>query len=83
MTLKSMPRKFEKKNIIPKLPNLEKDLLIDQQRSLHFIFDAMNFDKSWLSLPVSDWKNHEGFKEIESFVRNILVVNDTAERGIK
>ena len=34
MTLKSMPRKFEKKNIIQKLPNLEKDLLIDQQRSL-------------------------------------------------
>mgnify|MGYP003312285144 CR=1 FL=1 len=49
----------------------------------HFIFDQMNFDKSWLSLPVSDWKNHEGFKEVESFVRNILVVNDTAERGIK
>ena len=37
----------------------------------------------WLSLPVSYWKNHEGFKEVESFVRNILVVNDTAERGIK
>ena len=37
----------------------------------------------WLSLPISDWKNHEGFKEVESFVRNILVVNDTAERGIK
>ena len=49
----------------------------------HFIFDTMNFDKSRLSLPVNDWKNHEGFKEIESFVRNILVVNDTAERGIK
>ena len=37
----------------------------------------------WPSLPVSDGKYHEGFKEVESFVRNILVVNDTAERGIK
>ena len=49
----------------------------------HFIFDTMNFDKTWLSLPVNDWKNHDGFKEVESFVRNLLVVNDTAERGIK
>ena len=49
----------------------------------HFIFDTMNFDKTWLSLPVNDWKNHDGFKEVEIFVRNMLVVNDTAERGIK
>ena len=33
MTLKLMPKKLEKKNIVPKLPNLVEDFLIDNQRS--------------------------------------------------
>ena len=29
------------------------------------------------------WKDHEGYCEAEKFVRNFLVTNDTAERGVK
>ena len=29
----------------------------------HFIFDTMNFDKTWLSLPLNDWKNHDDLRK--------------------
>ena len=48
-----------------------------------FIFDALNINKDWLVKPISEWKNYESFCEMKSFVENLLVTNDTAERGIK
>ena len=43
----------------------------------------MRFDKTWLWLPIDEWKNNESYKEMEIFVKNILITNDAAERGIK
>ena len=48
-----------------------------------YMFDVMNFGSEWLTKPVSEWENHESFCEMKSFVKNLLVTNDAAERGIK
>ena len=49
----------------------------------YFLFDRLGFEKKWLSKPVREWKSDEGYKEMEEFVKHLLVTNDTAERGIK
>ena len=49
----------------------------------YFLFDRLGFEKKWLSKPVREWKSDVGFLEMEEFVKNLLVTNDTAERGIK
>ena len=47
------------------------------------IFDCFDFKKDWLDKPVDTWENYESFKEMENFVRNLKLTNDTAERGVK
>ena len=49
----------------------------------HFVFDVLNFDKTWLDLPFSEWSLHEGYIELKNFVNTMLVTNDAAERGIR
>ena len=49
----------------------------------HFIFDKFGFSKEWLRRPVEEWKSSPGYLELEDFLRNLLVTNDSAERGIK
>ena len=64
---------------------------IDEQSKLHdfigtetwFIFDALNLEKDWLYDSPEVWISNESFKKGQSFVANIKVVNDAAERGVK
>ena len=48
-----------------------------------FMFDQLGFSKEWLGKPVDTWKNYESFCKMETWVRNLKVTNDTAERGVK
>ena len=48
-----------------------------------FLFDILNFEKGWLQKSVSDWDSDAGFCEMRSWVHNLKVTNDCAERGIK
>ena len=48
-----------------------------------FLFDNLKIGKEWLNKPVNTWSSYESFREMESFVKNLMVTNDTAERGIK
>ena len=49
----------------------------------HYLFDRLHFKKDWLNEPVENWKNNPDYGEMENFVKNLLVTNDTAERGVK
>ena len=71
------------KSISSFLSELEKTCNLVGKNAIHEIKTDNEF---WqiMAKSASQWlENHERFKKIESFVRNILVVNDTAERGIK
>ena len=48
-----------------------------------FLFDKLNFSMEWLDKPVSSWNNYESFREMETWVKNLKVKNDVAERAIK
>ena len=43
----------------------------------------MDFKTDWLQKPIQSWKDDSGYLEMEEFVKNMLVCNDPAERGIK
>ena len=49
----------------------------------YYMFDQVGFKKDWLKRPVEDWKNCPDYLELEDFFKNLLVTNDSAERGIK
>ena len=40
-------------------------------------------DTEWLIQDASSWEHSAGFKSLQSFVKNVLVTNDLAERGVK
>ena len=48
-----------------------------------FMFDRLSFSREWLDKPVDTWKNYQSFREMEKWVRTVLVTNDAAERGVK
>ena len=48
-----------------------------------FMFHVTKLKYEWLNRPVHEWKNYDSFLEMESFVKNLKVTNDTAERGVK
>ena len=39
-------------------------------------------DSSWLSQPVSEWERDEGYLAYRHFMRNMMVTNAVAERGV-
>ena len=49
----------------------------------NFLFDVLNFDRSWLNLHVSEWKNSESYRCMEDFVHHLKTTNEAAERGVK
>ena len=49
----------------------------------HYLFDKLDFKKDWINQPVKNWKNNENFQEMAKYVKNLLVTNDAAERGVK
>ena len=48
-----------------------------------YLFDELRFGKDWLYKPVSDWEKDPSFCEMKSWIKNLNVTNDCAERGIK
>ena len=47
------------------------------------MFDILQFDKSWLNEPFTDWHLNEGYNQMKDFINTMFVTNDAAERGIK
>ena len=48
-----------------------------------FIFDVLGFGKDWLYMPIAQWENNKNYCEMKSWVQNLKVTNDCAERGVK
>lgn len=48
-----------------------------------FMFQVLKFGRGWLKRPPSTWQTDPDFQAMQTFVRHLLVCNDTAERGIK
>ena len=48
-----------------------------------FLFDQLGFGKDWLYMPPTAWEINDNFQKMRSWVRNLKVTNDCAERGIK
>ena len=46
-------------------------------------FRILKLESSFLDLPVESWDKDEGFKAAKTVVKNLKVVNDSAERGVK
>lgn len=46
-------------------------------------FSRFGLSTEYLSLDPSEWEKDEKFQDNSSFCRNLFVVNDTAERGVK
>ena len=74
-----------KKVILPKSRALVTRLQLSDfvKSESHFVFDVLNFDKSWLDIPSSEWHLHEGYIELKKFVSTMLVTNDAAEKALK
>jgi len=49
----------------------------------HTLFQSLHIGNTWLGKPVNQWKEDPDFIVAETFVRNVKVVNDAAERGVK
>ena len=47
-----------------------------------FLFDQLGFGKDWLFMPITEWENNQNFCEMRSWVLNLRVTNDCAERGV-
>ena len=48
-----------------------------------YMFDIMGFKKDWLRKPIHLWKDDSDYMEMKNYVKNLLVCNDPAERGVK
>ena len=48
-----------------------------------FLFDKLGFAKDWLYMPVTTWETNENFCKMRTWVLNLRVTNDCAERGVK
>ena len=91
MALKLSQVEPPKEGFLPGCPNLVDLTLYGDNPKLSnfiqggslFIFEALNIKKDWLVKPINEWENDESFCEMKSFVENLLVTNDAAERGIK
>ena len=46
-------------------------------------FKILNFEHDWLSQPVEKWEESESYQKMKTFVINLKVTNDAAERAIK
>jgi len=46
------------------------------------LFETARFNDSFLDVPVETWLNDTSFKTAETSVKNLLCINDYAERGV-
>ena len=49
----------------------------------HLLLDTLGIECDWLLQPVSTWSGSDGYNKALEYVRNVKVVNDIAERGVK
>jgi hypothetical protein len=47
------------------------------------LFEIMQSSYEWLQTKPTEWNNNEDYKRMETFIENLKVVNDPAERAIK
>ncbi len=47
------------------------------------LFHLLDADGDWLNIPPQQWDENQEFKQMSDIVRNLAVVNDAAERGVK
>ena len=47
------------------------------------VFDILGIKGDWLEKSVTEWEDFPEFLTLQSYIDNLKVVNDTAERGIK
>ena len=82
------PKKYDKgyPNPVP-LPTDESGMVRTLSDSIMngsmFLFDELKLGKDWLYKPVTEWGKNENFCEMKSFIENLKVTNDCAERGVK
>ena len=47
------------------------------------LFHLLETNGAWLALPANQWNTDAEFSEMLAVVKNVAVVNDAAERGVK
>ena len=57
-------------------------VLIEKESWLVFDLLKLSGAQDWLLTPVSDWHLSPDYIKLEKLTRNLVVVNDLAERGI-
>ena len=82
------PKKYESGYPMPvQLPQNKKGLDRKLSDSVMdgslFLFDKLGFAKDWLYMPVTTWETNENFCKMRTWVLNLRVTNDCAERGVK
>ena len=86
------PRPSNFKTVKPKFPNIlfsathdppKLSSLVSSDSWLLFSLLHLEGSQEWLQTPVHVWKVFADFRKLETFVLNVSVTNDLAERGIK
>ena len=83
------PRDFR-----PGKPEMNVNLLLHQQPDIPQLYDfvgerswllfhLLELDAAWLTLPMDQWEDDQGYQTFKLYVSNINVVNDAAERAVK
>ena len=47
------------------------------------LFKILKISPDWLALPPAEWDSNPDYMEFRNFVRQVKVINDCAERGVK
>ena len=79
---------------LPRKPAMKPDILRGRQPDgpeLHefigerswLLFHLLNVDVTWMAHPPHQWNQYDGFRRFCTYVENMNVVNDAAERAVK
>lgn len=81
--LQSFP--FELKEGVPSFPVVTKNTKLSSLigKNSWLLFKALGIGSEWLSTSVKTWEQNEEYIKAKIFLKNIRVVNDVAERGVK
>ena len=61
-------------------PSLE--VFVDKSSWLIFNLCGIEGKPDWLKIPSQHWQEFEDFRKMNTFVQNLPVINDSAERGM-
>jgi len=68
--------------VFPQLNTSTKLIHLVGKKSL-LLFNLLNIESGWLSVPPAQWKTVDDFQQADTFVRHVKVVNDLSERAMK